>query len=109
MGKYSEELKLMVVREYLKGKLGYRALAKKHGIKSKSAIDRWVKVYEKFGEDGLTGKKHPEEAAPPNCIYRWWPNLEAAYACRTIRVTTLFQCVDTIKQSLLKLLEYLSS
>jgi transposase len=60
MGKYSEELKLLVVREYLEGNLGYRALAKKHGIKSKSAIERWVKVYEKFGQNGLTSKKHPE-------------------------------------------------
>jgi len=59
MGKYSEELKLLVVKEYLEGNLGYRALAKKHGIKSKSAIERWVKVYEKFGENGLTSKKQP--------------------------------------------------
>lgn len=50
----------MVVREYLEGKLGFRAIAKKHGIKSKSAIDRWVKVYEKFGKKGLTSKKYTE-------------------------------------------------
>lgn len=57
MGKYSEEFKLKVVREYLEGKLGYRALAKKHGIKSKSAIERWVKIYEKFGQKGLSSNK----------------------------------------------------
>lgn len=57
MKKYSEEFKLMVVREYLEGKFGYRALAKKHGIKSKSAIDRWVKIYEKFGQKGLSSNK----------------------------------------------------
>ena len=33
MAKYSEEFKLMVVREYQEGKLGYRLLAKKHGMK----------------------------------------------------------------------------
>jgi transposase len=60
MGKYSDEFKLLVVREYLEGKLGYRALAKKHEIKAKSSIDRWVKVYEKFGQKGITSKKHPE-------------------------------------------------
>jgi transposase len=60
MGKYSDKFKLTVVREYLEGKQGYRALAKKHGIKAKSAIERWVKVYQKFGERGLTSKKHPE-------------------------------------------------
>ncbi|WP_156324425.1 helix-turn-helix domain-containing protein, partial [Bacillus sp. FJAT-27251] len=39
----------MVVREYQKGKLGIRPLARKHGIKSKSEVDRWIKVYERFG------------------------------------------------------------
>jgi transposase len=47
----------MVVREYLEGKLGYRALAKKHGIKGKSAIERWVKIYKKFGQKGLANNK----------------------------------------------------
>ena len=57
MGKYGEKLKLLVVREYLEGKLGYRALAKKHEIKSKSAIERWVKIYERFGQKGLSDNK----------------------------------------------------
>ena len=57
MGKYGEEFKLVVVREYLEGKLGYRALAKKHGIKGKSAIERWVKIHEKFGQKGLSDNK----------------------------------------------------
>ena len=34
MAKYSEEFKLMVVREYQEGKLGYKLLAKKHGMKA---------------------------------------------------------------------------
>ncbi|RBW67256.1 transposase [Bacillus taeanensis] len=43
----------MVVKEYQEGKLGIRPLAKKHGIKSKSQVERWIKVYEKFGAEGL--------------------------------------------------------
>lgn len=50
----------MVVREFQEGKLGYRSLAKKHGIKGKSAINRWVKIYEKFGQKGLLKKEHNE-------------------------------------------------
>ncbi|WP_412733965.1 transposase, partial [Heyndrickxia sporothermodurans] len=31
MAKYSEKFKLMVVKEYLEGNLGYKLLARKHG------------------------------------------------------------------------------
>ena len=37
MSKYSEEFKLMVVREYRDGKLGAKSLAKKHGISHMAA------------------------------------------------------------------------
>ncbi|MBU7595777.1 helix-turn-helix domain-containing protein [Metabacillus halosaccharovorans] len=60
MTKYSEQFKLMIVKEYLEGKLGYDLLAKKHNIKNSSPIKRWVKVYEKFGIDGLMRKKYKE-------------------------------------------------
>ncbi|WP_102344757.1 helix-turn-helix domain-containing protein [Bacillus sp. Marseille-P3661] len=55
--KYSDDLKLTVVREYQEGKLGIRPLAKKHGIKSKSLVNRWIKIYEKLGADGLKRKR----------------------------------------------------
>ncbi|USK36764.1 helix-turn-helix domain-containing protein (plasmid) [Bacillus sp. F19] len=60
MAKYSDELKLMVVREYQEGKLGHKLLAKKHGIKSYSQVQRWIDIYEKFGAKGLTKKQHRE-------------------------------------------------
>lgn len=56
--KYSGALKLKVVQEYQEGNLGVRRLAKKYGIKSKSAVERWTKIYEKFGAEGLIEKKH---------------------------------------------------
>jgi len=46
MAKYSEKFKLMVVREYKEGKLGISSLAKKHGIKSKSLLGRWINLYD---------------------------------------------------------------
>jgi transposase len=58
--KYSDDLKLTVVREYQEGKLGIRPLAKKHGIKSRSVVNRWIRVYEKFGAEGLLGKRDNE-------------------------------------------------
>ncbi|MBV7508898.1 transposase [Bacillus sp. sid0103] len=60
MGKYSEKFKLMLVREYHEGKLGYRLLAEKYGMKGSTPIKTWVKVYEKFGAEGLMRKKHKE-------------------------------------------------
>lgn len=60
MGKYSEEFKLMVVREYEKGKLGAKSLAKKHDIKSYGQLERWIKLYKELGEDGLKRKKNKE-------------------------------------------------
>ncbi|MFD1031906.1 helix-turn-helix domain-containing protein [Metaplanococcus flavidus] len=42
MAKYSEGFKLRIVKEYLGGALGYKLLAEKYGISSKSQIERWV-------------------------------------------------------------------
>lgn len=60
MAKYSEQFKLMLVREYQEGKLGYDLLAEKHGIKSDTTIKNWVKVFEKFGMEGLMKKRRKE-------------------------------------------------
>ncbi|MQR96350.1 helix-turn-helix domain-containing protein [Fictibacillus phosphorivorans] len=60
MSKYSKEFKLMVVREYGEGKLGAKSLAKKHGIKSYGQLERWIKTYKNFGEEGLRKKKNKE-------------------------------------------------
>ena len=53
MAKYSTELKLKIVKEYLEGKVGYETLAKKYNITTYSSIKIWVKRYEIHGEKGL--------------------------------------------------------
>jgi len=58
--KYSDDLKLKVVEEYQEGHLGIRPLARKYGIKSKSVVARWIKVYERLGAEGLKSKSHNE-------------------------------------------------
>ncbi len=60
MVKYSEEFKVKVVQEYLNGRIGYRSLAKKHGVKSKEQIREWVLVYQKYGVKGLVKRKNDE-------------------------------------------------
>ncbi|MEK4145888.1 transposase [Robertmurraya sp. FSL W8-0741] len=60
MAKYSEEFKLKIVMEYLRGKLGYYLLAQKYGIPAESQVRRWVRAYKEFGEDGLR-RKHSKQ------------------------------------------------
>lgn len=56
MAKYSNDFKLTVVQEYLKGPLGYLLLAQKYNIPNMSQIIRWVRAYQAFGENGLRRK-----------------------------------------------------
>lgn len=57
MAKYSEGFKLRLVKEYLENSLGYNLLAQKYGLPSFSPIERWVKAYQAFGEEGLRKKQ----------------------------------------------------
>lgn len=57
MAKYSDEFKLMIVKEYLEGPLGYELLAQNYGMPNKSPIQKWVNSFQAFGEDGLRRKK----------------------------------------------------
>src|SRR3954470_12631232 len=57
MAKYSDKFKLMIVKEYLEGFLGYSLLARKHGIPSDSTVEKWVNSYKAFGEEGLRKKR----------------------------------------------------
>ncbi|WP_062121848.1 helix-turn-helix domain-containing protein [Aerococcus christensenii] len=51
--KYSYQLKKEVVQAYLEGKGGCAFLAKKHGIKSKSQIRRWIANYKAYEDKSL--------------------------------------------------------
>jgi len=60
MAKYPFELKLKIVKEYLSGVGGYRHLANKYGISSKSQVSDWVNAYREYGEEGLL-RKHQNQ------------------------------------------------
>lgn len=53
MGKYSYEFKKKVVQDYQDGKGGFINLANKYGIPNKCIVQKWVSVYEEFGDEGL--------------------------------------------------------
>ena len=57
MTKYTEQFKHMVVRDYLSGHDGYRALARRHGVANRSLIERWVAAFRLHGDAGLSKKR----------------------------------------------------
>jgi transposase len=57
MAKYNEQFKLAIVRNYLAdGSEGYRAMAKRYGLASHTALERWVMAYRLHGSAGLSKK-----------------------------------------------------
>ncbi|WP_439687158.1 hypothetical protein MNJPNG_20435 [Cupriavidus oxalaticus] len=55
MAKYDEQFKLKVVRQYLAGRAGFKAIAAEHGI-GHSLVERWVASYRQHGRVGLRKK-----------------------------------------------------
>lgn len=57
MAKYSFDLKLKVVNDYLSGKGGYRFLSNKYGISDFKQVQIWVTAYKELGAIGLQRKR----------------------------------------------------
>jgi transposase len=55
MAKYSEQLKLKLVKQYEAGLAGIEVLAKRYGV-SRSVLQLWIAAYEQHGRDGLRKK-----------------------------------------------------
>lgn len=52
MYRYTEQFRLSVINEYLRGQVGATTLAKRHGIDS-GTVSRWVAAYRLHGEASL--------------------------------------------------------
>ena len=57
MAKYSTEIKVKIVKEYLDSKNSYKYLSEKYCIPHKSVIRRWVNAYKSQGYEGLKVKR----------------------------------------------------
>jgi transposase len=55
MTKYDEQFKYQVVNAYLRGDVGFDALAARHGI-NRGMLQRWVEAYRAHGRAGLQSK-----------------------------------------------------
>ena len=58
MAKYDERFKLKLVRQYLAGPDGFKAIAAQYGVGYK-LVQRWVASYRQHGQDGLRKKRNP--------------------------------------------------
>jgi transposase len=76
MAKYDEQFKLAVVRNYLTDEsVGYRALAKRHGLSSHAMLERWVMAYRLHGSAGLSKKSSKYSAEFKLSVLRhMWDN-----------------------------------
>lgn len=55
--KYSKELKLQAVMDYLSGKFSLREVSKKYEIRSESTLRKWIKKYNGHSDLKDTGKR----------------------------------------------------
>ena len=57
MAKYSTELKIKVVKEYLEGNISYSQISDKYCKPSETIIRKWVNAYKSQGYEGLKVKR----------------------------------------------------
>jgi len=62
MAKHEEQLKLKVVKQYLAGGIGFRALAKTHGV-GRTLARQWVAEYRLHGVAGVRRKERSRYSA----------------------------------------------
>jgi transposase len=62
MSKYSEQFKLSVIRRYLSGPRGFRAIADEAGV-GVAMVKRWVAYYRAHGVQGISVRPHVRYSA----------------------------------------------
>jgi transposase len=62
MFKHTEQFKLQVVKQYLEGTVGFKTVAREHGVAA-PMVRRWVQWYRLHGMDGLKQKGGSYDAA----------------------------------------------
>jgi transposase len=74
LAKYTTQLKLEVVQQYLDGGIGFRSLGRLRGL-CHSVVERWINLYKIHGEAGLEKKFTSYSAAQKLAILRhMWDN-----------------------------------
>src|SRR5438128_790939 len=74
MTKHSEQFKLKVVQDYLSGTRGYTSISTQYAV-NRSAVARWVSLYQVHGTEGLTKKfRHYSAQFRLSVLQHMWDN-----------------------------------
>jgi transposase len=74
MIKYTEQFKIQVVKDYLAGSVGFKSVARQHGLAA-PVVRRWVEWYRLHGVDGLSKKARSYSAEfKLSVLQRMWDN-----------------------------------
>ena len=84
MAKYTTQFKLEVAQQYLTGEIGFKSLAKQHGI-NYGQVRRWVSLYKIHGVCGLE-KKHTAYSAQQKLaiLQHMWDNELSSGQCAAV-------------------------
>jgi transposase len=73
--KYTEQFKREVVHDYLSSNDGFKTVAQRHGMASRSLVERWVAAYRLHGDAGLSKKRSQYGADFKLSVLRYmWEN-----------------------------------
>jgi transposase-like protein len=61
---YPEPLRQKIVKEVLQGKINKDQARKQYGIKGKTIVLKWIRIYEKYGVCSLTLARNPQPLVP---------------------------------------------
>ena len=76
--KYSNDLKLEIIRRYLQGNIGFRALAEEYHITSKACIQKWLALYQEHGEAGICATRRTYTGAFKISVVEYMHNTGAS-------------------------------
>lgn len=99
-GRYPEELKRKIAKEYLAGKASAGYLAEEHGLKNKGVVKEFVKWYRRKNElcvqnqDTMSDKKASAGAAPELSAQEQLKQLKRQLELSQLKVEALETMID---------------
>ncbi len=99
-GRYPEELKRKIAKEYLAGKASAGYLAEEHGLKNKGIVKEFVKWYRRKDElcvqnqDTLSGNKASTDAASELSVQEQLKQLKRQLEFSHLKVEALETMID---------------
>lgn len=79
MTKYDEQFKLNIVKQYVPGERGTKAVALAHGL-TRSMVGRWIAAYRSHGAAGLVKKPKSYDSQFKLCVLRRMWRDELSYS-----------------------------